>query len=457
MIKMHYKRKGFYCMNNTIFQNCFEFFVTFVEIRLFFYFISHRLPRKKKHPFPWQAYMSILLLAIVLSNYYALPSILTLFMALAAELAFTLLWMRGTLAEKLFWGCMYRIIDLVSESMVFFALDLFGGPYGASDIINTYPLRHFIACVYLITLAALTVLLGQIRWKRITLPAWLLPLFCLLVICSVIAVEFLLDVLIYMNVSNDHSQDALLYAAMLIFLCVCIFILLLVAYINQIYQRNMQLMEEQKIYQMEHQQLELVMGTSQTLRVWKHDLHHHLSVISSLVDEQNYGDASAYIHNISDHFEQLTLGIFTGNQIIDTILSAKMVTMKEAGIRFTHTIYLPGAMPLSDIATASLFGNLIDNAVTACLEVADPGKRYIALSIKPYQHMLTICMENSSRGVYRYDRKNILQSTKAQIHHGLGLKRIREISESVDGFCQVEPEADKFTVTVFLPLSNGEL
>lgn len=443
-------------MNNTIFQNGFEFFVTFVEIRLFFYFISHRLSAKKKSPFPWQAYMSIFLLSIVLSNYYGISSLFTLSMALAAELAFTLFWMRGTLTEKLFWGCIYRIIDLVSESMVFFALDLFGGPYGASDIINTYPLRHFIACIYLITLAALTVLLSQVRWKHIALPAWLLPLFCLLVICSVIAVEFLLDVLIYMNVSNDHSQDALLYGAMLIFLCVCIFILMLVVYINQIYQRNMQLMEEQKIYQMEHQQLELVMGTSQTLRVWKHDLHHHLAVISSLVDEQNYGDAASYIHNISDNFEQLTLGIFTGNQIIDTILSAKMVPMKEACIRFTHTIYLPGAMPLSDIATASLFGNLVDNAVTACLQVADPGKRYITLSIKPYQHMLTICIENSSRGVYRYDRGNFLQSTKTQLHHGLGLKRIREISESVDGFCQVEPEADKFTVTVFLPLSNGD-
>lgn len=441
-------------MDNTLLQNSFEVLVTFIEISFFYYYIFHRFPAKKKPPFPWQLFLSAQLIVTFILNYYTVSSYLTLSLALLLELTFTFFWMEGTYTEKLFWGCLYRIIDLVADSMVFFVLDLFGGSYGANDIITTYPVRYIICSIYLVILATFTILITHIKWKRIALPIWLLPSFSVLVIFSIIAVEFLLDILIYLNSLKDYSQDRLLYTAILIFLFVCVFLLVLIVYINYIYRNNIQLMEEQQIYKLEHQQLELIQNTSEALRIWKHDLHHHLSAISGLLSAGKSEDAAAYVQHISNNFENLSLGVFTGNQMIDAILSAKLVPIQQAEITFTRTIYLPNTLPLDDISIISLLGNLLDNAITARLLIPDKEKRYISLSIKPFQDTLTICIENSSTGDYRYDKNNALQSTKAEALHGMGLKRVQEISESINGFCEIEAEADKFTVTVVLPLAR---
>lgn len=433
-------------------QRSFEIFVTSVEVGLFFYYISKRLaPAKHFRTIALGVFLLIVSLSTVL-NFLQVTSYLTLLIGLVSEILFTILCTKGTFSEKLFWGCSYRIIDLFAESLTFLLLDLIT-TYSSSTLMTTYPLRYILCTVYLILLSTFTILITHLKKVNVLLPRWILPTFVLLIIVGVVAVEALLDVIIYFDTLNDYSQNHILYCSIWIFLFIFIFLLLLIVYINELYKKNMKLMDEQRIQQIEKQQFESFSNTIQVLRVWKHDSRQHFSVINELIGNEKYEDAITYIHNMNDDFETSQFGIFTGNSVLDAVISTKLIAIRENSIQFSHSIYLPKNLPFNNISLSSLMGNLFDNAITACLQIEDVSKRYISLTIKPHQNSLSIYIENSSNGQYRYNREHTLQTTKEEPNHGIGLRRIREISEDANGFCQIQPEADKFIVTVVVPLN----
>ena len=67
--------------------------------------------------------------------------------------------------------------------------------------------------------------------------------------------------------------------------------------------------------------------------------------------------------------------------------------------------------------------------------------------------MLLITLSNSSAANYRYNKKGYLLSTKDGKEHGYGLRQVARVTEACGGFYQVTPSADKFTITIALPVS----
>ncbi len=436
---------------NILMQNILEILVTFIESVLFFYYIIHRIAPGKYFRIGTAFFLTAMTVTTSILNYYNVNANISLFAALAFEILFTFCFMKGTVTEKLAWGCFYRMMDLFAEGLTFLLLDIITN-YSSSTLMTTYPMRYILCAVYLILLAAFTFVISHIQRGSISLPHWILPLFVFLIVIGILAVESLLDVIIYLDSIENYTQNDTLYRAIWIFLSILLFILLLIFYLNHLYQRNLKLLEIQQAQQIEEHQYELVSNNVQMLRVWKHDSRQHLSVIEKLISSENYEDAITYIHDINQDFVKTQFGIFTGNSILDAVISTKIISIRRYDIKFEHSIYLPEFMPFDHLSLSSLMGNLFDNAITACSQVEDTSKRYILLTIKPHQNSLSIRMENSSTGRYRYDIDHQLCSTKPSPNHGIGLRRIQEISESASGFCQIDPKPDKFTVTIVVPL-----
>ena len=126
-------------------------------------------------------------------------------------------------------------------------------------------------------------------------------------------------------------------------------------------------------------------------------------------------------------------------------------------IKCTHTIHLPEHIPLSDIEICSVIGNLFDNAVESCKKITDTKNRYINFQVKPFNHMLSMTIENSSDGIHSIDKNGKLQSSKTvtqneSMYHGLGLRRVEEIIENHNGFIDIIPEKEFFQITILIPL-----
>lgn len=439
---------------DTMLQRAFELLITVAENGLFFCFIASRLAPKKKYVF-YSAAGTFLLAAISTAiKSTAMPAHFSICLALALEILFTLLLTEGTLVEKLCWGCAFCVIDFFSESFTFLLFDIVTN-YNSSTLLTEYPMRYISCTIYIVLLMAIVILLPHKSQNIVTFPRWILPIFIFLVILGIFAVETLLDVIIYLDSIHDYSQNHILYRAIWIFLFVFLFVILLIFYLNLLYRKNLKLAEEQKVRQIEIQQFELFSNTVQMLRVWKHDSKQHFSVMEELLHNEKYEDAISYIQNINQDFERTQFGIFTGNSVLDAVISTKQILIQKNEIQFSHSIFLPETLPFDQIALTSLMGNLFDNAIEACARLKDSTKRYMILTIKPHQNCLFIRMENSCDGEYHYDTGKHLRSRKTDPNHGIGLRRIQEISENVDGFCQIQLETDKFTVTIVVPLGTS--
>lgn len=86
----------------------------------------------------------------------------------------------------------------------------------------------------------------------------------------------------------------------------------------------------------------------------------------------------------------------------------------------------------------------------------------IRLYMKPFHNMLSVKITNTSDGFYRTDSRNQLLSRKAEnditnnMEHGIGLRRIQDIVERHSGIMEILPEKDMFTVSILIPLHQGE-
>ncbi len=65
--------------------------------------------------------------------------------------------------------------------------------------------------------------------------------------------------------------------------------------------------------------------------------------------------------------------------------------------------------------------------------------------------MLLITLSNSSAANYRYNKKVICCQPKTKEH--VTIASGCQVSEACGGFYQVTPSADKFTITIALPVS----
>ena len=63
---------------------------------------------------------------------------------------------------------------------------------------------------------------------------------------------------------------------------------------------------------------------------------------------------------------KVTPEIYTGNRILDLILSQKRMTAQKNGIDFNVNVMPLAHLPFAEREICSLFGNLLDNAVEAC-------------------------------------------------------------------------------------------
>ena len=102
---------------NILMQNILEILVTFIESVLFFYYIIHRIAPGKYFRIGTAFFLTAMTVTTSILNYYNVNANISLFAALAFEILFTFCFMKGTVTEKLAWGCFYRMMDLFAEGL----------------------------------------------------------------------------------------------------------------------------------------------------------------------------------------------------------------------------------------------------------------------------------------------------------------------------------------------------
>ena len=202
-------------------------------------------------------------------------------------------------------------------------------------------------------------------------------------------------------------------------------------------------------------QVEEVKEIYTTMRGWRHDYHNHIQVLKAHMELGDYGDAVRYLDMLNDDLTTVDTVIKTGNVMVDAILNSKLTIIREKGIQVDATAVVPQDVPFSGIDLSVLIGNLLDNALEACLQMGDGEEPFIRIYIDIVKKQLYIAVTNSMSG--RARRSGYL-TTKSGGHagvHGFGLVRIDQIVSKYGGFLNRQDEEGVFATEVMLPLVEG--
>ncbi len=195
-----------------------------------------------------------------------------------------------------------------------------------------------------------------------------------------------------------------------------------------------------------------VQNIYKTMRGWRHDYHNHIQTMLALTDKPQ--EMKEYLLMLNDDLTTVDTVIKTGNVMVDAILNSKLSLIKSRDISVNAKAVVPPSLEISQIDLCAIIGNLLDNAMEACLRIEATEKRFIRIFIGILKGQLYISVTNSMGNSIHKNGASYV-SSKTDTESGLGLMRIDKLADKYQGFVNRQHEDDIFATEVMLPLNNS--
>ena len=214
-------------------------------------------------------------------------------------------------------------------------------------------------------------------------------------------------------------------------------VLLITLFTGIVFLKNKTLEKEKELLIMrdtmvtqKYTELEKAMEKNRQL---SHDLKNHILVLKHFKMEENYEGIDRYIEETEQSFFDIKRSVWTGNQIADMILEQKRTLAEQEGITFTIQAVPIAEWMFDDSETCSLLGNLLDNAIEACMRMDDNADKWISVKIENQKQLLFIKIENSVNEAPVMEKGRPVSVKKDKMRHGYGLKNVERILNKYDG------------------------
>jgi sensor histidine kinase regulating citrate/malate metabolism len=193
-----------------------------------------------------------------------------------------------------------------------------------------------------------------------------------------------------------------------------------------------------------------VQNIYQQMRGWRHDYHNHIQTLKAYRTLDQNERIDDYLNALETDLSGVDTLIKSGNVMVDAILNSKLSLAKSKKITISAKAVVPTNITISETDLCVIIGNLLDNAIEACLRMEDEAKRFIRVYIDLKRDTLYISVTNSSVGKIRKKDGQYVSSKKA--NHGFGLIRVDKMIDKYAGYIKRRDEDGAFTTEVMLPL-----
>ncbi len=181
------------------------------------------------------------------------------------------------------------------------------------------------------------------------------------------------------------------------------------------------------------------------MRGWRHDYRHHIQTMKVHAANGEYEEIDKYLEMLDDDLTNVETVIRTGNRMADAILNSKLSLAAEKEITVKAEAKIPVSLSVSELDLCTIIGNLLDNAIDACMELPKE-ERLIRIYMEMKGNYLYLSLINTSGGA---KKKNFF-TTKGE-GHGFGLSRIDTIVKKYGGYVKRASEDNAFSTEVLLP------
>lgn len=182
-----------------------------------------------------------------------------------------------------------------------------------------------------------------------------------------------------------------------------------------------------------------------------HDLKHQINILRQ---EKNPDKKEEYLDEIEKGIKDYESMFKTGNGILDTLLTGTSLKCSRRDITFTCVAdgTLLNQIYVMDLCT--IFGNALDNAMEHVVQIADPEKRLIHVTVSKMEEFILIRIENYLQDDLQFEGELPSTTKKNKAYHGFGLKSIKYSVEKYHGTMEVKTEDHWFIINILIPLQT---
>ncbi len=258
----------------------------------------------------------------------------------------------------------------------------------------------------------------------------------------------LFETLVFASVSSsiqDYMSGQFLIIMMSGFLILDVYIIYILNKVSSSREaeQRISLMQQQEILHLQMYQ-ELRKKYNETCEV-AHDINRHIASLKGLIETNQNKQAKEYLSDLSEETIRLTPTIRNQNSMLEIILNTVLTRCEKENIDLKLNIE-DFEMPfISDMDMTTIFSNLFDNAIDACLEISK-SQRKIHAVLRVQIGLIVFRITNSCKET-KSEKLHYRHSTKEN-HSGIGLSNVKKTVEKYDGILNVNQKENHFCVSI---------
>lgn len=205
------------------------------------------------------------------------------------------------------------------------------------------------------------------------------------------------------------------------------------------------------IWRQQKRQFEVTSEAIESINRKCHDLKHQIRRLKESTDEN---DKENFLHEIEKDIMIYDTAINTGNKALDTVLMEKGFFCMNHAIQWSCMADAEKLNCMKDEDIYSIFGNALDNAITAVLAIDEEEKRVIDVRIIHQNNVVVVQIQNYYHGGLNFENGLPLTTKKNRRDHGYGMKSIRYTAEKYNGTITVQVKNHIFMLQILIPLEG---
>lgn len=213
---------------------------------------------------------------------------------------------------------------------------------------------------------------------------------------------------------------------------------------------------------------QLIMQTNYTFQLreqiemrrrFVHDFRHHLRTLHALAEQTEDHVILEYLDSVGEYNSGLKKPIETycGRPAVDALLFYYDNLSEIQNIDLSLQFQIPDTFSMTDVELCTLLGNLLENAVEACLRMPQNASKRILLKTACKPKFWYMVIENTYDGVLApKGRQGFFTRKNDNEYHGIGLSSATYLTEKHKGKLDIQPGAELFRVGILIPIEKNK-
>ncbi len=219
------------------------------------------------------------------------------------------------------------------------------------------------------------------------------------------------------------------------------------------YAENIKLIEKSHQLTLQHAMYGNIQDRIEEARHAKHDMKQHIHVVAAYLQEKKYDELEKYLQRYQKSMTNDVPLFFCEHSAINALLQYFAGYAKIINTGFSAAVALPNDVGIPDEELVVTLGNLLENAIEACVLQETPTS-VISVKGKVDKGSVFFKVVNTCLAPPETDSEGVFLSSK-RAGRGIGLRSVKNITQKYNGVMKAHWENGMFITSVLLNIPRN--